>query len=773
MPRTLKDSPDRNASAARLVQLAETLAGVGHWRLDLRTNKVEWSDQVYRIHGVDPESFDPNIDAAIDAYHPDDRAQVVAMLERARTTDEPYAATLRLRRLSDGEERIVSIRSAVETDPADGKTVAVFGVFQDITEQQSALERAETNERRYRLLSENATDVIAIYRPDSIFTYLSPSAYSLLGYRPEEMIGRSTYTIIDPRDQARVSREFAAYIQAGPNAPPTRIEYRGVHKDGRRIWVEAHPRALFDQNGQLIELHDVVRDISQRKEAEAKLEESERRYRLIAENATDLIVRMGPDGTILYCSPACRQLGFEPHELTGRNLLDGVHADEREKARTNLQALFAGEPVDIDAARQHRVRTKDGRWVWLEGAPSIVRDEHGKPVEVVNVLRDVTARIQMESDLRHAKVQADAAAAAKADFLATMSHEIRTPLTSVIGFSRLLNEMEGLTESARHFAGRISRASQSLLALINDILDYSKLEAGQVAIHRQPTQTRTFLSDIHDMFASQAAARGLELSLTVDQAAPAEINIDPDRLRQVLVNLIGNAVKFTETGRVDIDADWEPQSQAVIVSVRDTGAGIPEDKLVNLFKRFSQVDGTSTRKHGGTGLGLAICKGLVEAMGGKIGVDSVENEGSRFWFVMPAGLGLTDDFTPSDIRFDADARILVVDDHEPNRALVRTLLVPYGVAVDEAVDGEMATAMAMSTPYAAIIMDMHMPTMNGQKAAQAIKKEGESRDAPILAFSGDRRVKATAESGFDGRLDKPISGAALLTALRDALSNRD
>jgi CheY-like chemotaxis protein len=159
-------------------------------------------------------------------------------------------------------------------------------------------------------------------------------------------------------------------------------------------------------------------------------------------------------------------------------------------------------------------------------------------------------------------------------------------------------------------------------------------------------------------------------------------------------------------------------------------------------------------------------------MGGKIGVDSVENEGSRFWFVMPAGEGVADALTPSDIRFDADDRILVVDDHEPNRALVRALLLPYGVAVDEAVDGEMATAMAATTAYAAIIMDMHMPTMNGQLAAQAIKKGGESQGAPILAFSGDRRVKATAGSGFDGRLDKPISAAALLTALRDALADK-
>jgi CheY-like chemotaxis protein len=320
------------------------------------------------------------------------------------------------------------------------------------------------------------------------------------------------------------------------------------------------------------------------------------------------------------------------------------------------------------------------------------------------------------------------------------------------------------------------------MCTVNDILDFSKLEAGQVSFVIQPVSLRGLSRATLDLFAPQAGAK--DLSLTLDEDGLDEdlvIAVDPDRIRQILLNFVSNAVKFTATGGVTLQTSYDEAAGKLAVSVIDTGAGIPSDKLDVLFKRFSQVDGTLTRSNGGTGLGLAICKGLVEAMGGEVGVESVVGQGSRFWFTLPAMRATLADETAdgeplSQLSF-AGVRVLVADDHPANRELARLFLTGVGADVSEATDGEEAAQMAAEWPYDVILMDVRMPRLDGPSALKRIRSQPGPNDAtPILAYTADADPQAAvhlAERGFQGVVSKPVEPGALIAAVARATAFAD
>nr|MBP7608031.1 PAS domain S-box protein [Steroidobacteraceae bacterium] len=300
-----------------LLKMAEGVSGMGHWRLDLRSKRVVWSKEVYAIHGLSPDSFDPNLDRAVDFYHPDDQPKVHAALDEAISSAGPVGFQLRLR-CADGDVRDVVGRSLCERDRSD-TPVAVFGVFQDITEHTRALAAARRNEERYRLLAENMADVVTRIRPDGSSNYISPAIERLLGYRPEEMAGRSAQDFVHPEDQAAVASVFATLCRS--EAQRT-IEVRAVRKDGALRWVEVSFRSMPMEKGGF-EIVAVIRDITARRELESAAAERERLYRLLADNSIDLINRSSLDCEILYVSPSARELtGYEPDELIGRKTTD-------------------------------------------------------------------------------------------------------------------------------------------------------------------------------------------------------------------------------------------------------------------------------------------------------------------------------------------------------------------------------------------------------------------------------------------------------------------
>ncbi|MGC1301851.1 MAG: ATP-binding protein [Caulobacteraceae bacterium] len=429
------------------------------------------------------------------------------------------------------------------------------------------------------------------------------------------------------------------------------------------------------------------------------------------------------------------------------------------------------ENTDLRACWSQPIRGQQGE---VLGTFAIYRHRPGGPtpddVHFMEAAAELASlaigRVRGEIALQEARRSAEAAAAAKTAFLANMSHELRTPLTSIIGFSRILHERQDLPGEAQAHSRRIFEASEALLSLINDVLDFSKLEAGHVQIELKPLSVIRLVEDVRGLLSLQAAAKGVALELDAD--APPFVSGDLARLRQVLVNLAGNAVKFTGQGQVVLSVRYDHERERLRVAVADTGPGIAPEALPRLFERFSQADVSINRTHGGTGLGLAICKAIVEVMGGSIGVDSEFGRGSTFHFEVPAPPA--DD--PSEIvETSAEMEcpplsILLVDDTAMNRELVRLMLGPLDLQITEAASGAEAIRTAQDRPFDLILMDIRMPEIDGLEATRVIRRSnGPNRATRIVALTADvepENLAACEAAGVDGVLPKPLSPERLL-----------
>ena len=463
-----------------------------------------------------------------------------------------------------------------------------------------------------------------------------------------------------------------------------------------------------------------------------------------------------------------------PHAVPGTRfhcfedtLLPLPEADREQHLKKWNEHLLVKDGVVVS---EYRRTTSDGRTVWQRSISEAVRSLNGEVVGVAGVTQVIEEQKQIELALIAEKEAAQAADRAKSEFLANMSHEIRTPLTSVIGFADLLLTLGDLSPDALGYARRISTAGQSLLSVINDVLDVSKLEAGQVGLNPDPFDPVECVETVIDLLAEQAASKGLALQSNLAADLPPLLEADSGRIRQVLINLVGNAVKFTEKGSVSVAVRYE--AAQLCIAVTDTGPGITKDAQDRLFQRFSQVDGSVSRRHGGSGLGLAICKGLVELMGGTLGAHSQLGQGSTFWFSVPAELAAPPAAAPlvasADERAQAVcAHILIVDDVAANRELVRAILTPSGYSFEEAGDGAQAVTAAARQPFDLILMDLQMPGMDGLAATRAIRATTPlNQNTPILAFSANAMVEhtqAARAAGMDDHIAKPVRPIELLT----------
>ncbi|WP_395672177.1 PAS domain S-box protein, partial [Phenylobacterium sp.] len=465
-------APALAASRLQLLDFVEQTVGAGHWFYEAGSRSVIWSEEMYRLTGLDPGGPPPDLETVIGLYPPEEQRRFTAYVEDALAHGSGLDSVVPLNR-RDGALRHMHIRSRALRD-AGGAVIGLFGVMQDVTEQQLRLKAAENSRARYQLLAENMADVVTRIRMDGASSYISPAIQALIGYKPREMAGQPAQAFVWPEDRALLLGAFARMARGESEFT---LQHRAKHRDGRPVWVETRFQLIRDAEGKPVEMIAVLRNIDERKKAEDAHAESEARYSLIAENARDMISRTRLDGTVLYMSPSVRAVaGYDPAELIGNSIGPYVHPDDLEGLRKVFQELAdgvreGGEPV------RYRVCHKDGRWIWIEGNPTLLLDSEGKPCEFVDVSRDVTDQVELEQELVAARDAANAGARAKSEFLANISHELRTPLTAVIGFAGMLSIRPELAPESRRFVERLQVASRALLSTINDVLDFSTLES--------------------------------------------------------------------------------------------------------------------------------------------------------------------------------------------------------------------------------------------------------------------------------------------------------
>jgi PAS domain S-box-containing protein len=765
-------------------------------------------------------------------------------------------------------------------------------------ECKSIEERLKESERQFRLISENSLDLISRHAANEQATYLyaSPSALNLLGYKPEEMVGNSAYEYFYQDDIPIINKYLSAIQEKGAYT----VAYRIRHKDGRYIWFESTGRYTDDDSGAVKEIIAISRDITERKEAEKRLQESEQRYKSLFEYSPASVYSFDLDGKYLSANANLETLtGFGRDELLHMTFMPFIDPEDMDKTMTHFELAKQGIPqnyeitiihkdghrieisvtnvpivvdkrvvgvygiaVDITERKKYVAQIEklsyehslilnsvsegifgldnEGHAMFInpagaellsygegqfegrnyhdmiqhtradgspypfgespifktirDGVPRSVKEEifwrtdgssflaeyqvtpimdKGQIKGAVVVFNDITN----EREILKAKESAERADSAKSEFLAIMSHELRTPMNGVIGMTELLLETP-LTDEQKDYAEIIRKSGDALVHILNDILDFSKIEAGKMDLNIEPIDLHLIMGSVIELFSGKAAEKKLELTSRIDPSIPAHVMGDGTRIRQVLVNLIGNAVKFTEAGHIRISIHNKPirdsKFLAVEFLVEDTGIGIPAGKLDQLFQSFSQLHAGINRKYGGTGLGLSICKRLVELMGGTISAESEEDSGSTFRFRLPLGIvSPSEDNGPVLERDTAmvsvepaqseikPLRILVAEDQPVNLKLLVRILERLGYAADTAENGAEAVQAISRQRYDVVLMDLQMPVMDGIAATRRIHELVAADQLPVIiavtAFARDEDKQMCLEAGMNDFLAKPIS----------------
>lgn len=616
----------------------------------------------------------------------------------------------------------------------------------------------------------------AIYALDSDwrFIFFNKQAERFFGRERKDVLGRSVWDCFP----AARGTEFADLLERVMlSREPAHLD---VLSPSTGRWTDTRIFPLAE-GGIVANWRDITSEKQQQADLAEAVEARERamrELRTVINHVPAMIAYWDSDLKCTYANESYVEwFGRSPEEMIGLSIQELMGESLFLKNEPYIRAALQGRRQAFD-----RTLTKPSGEVahtWAQYIPD--RDDHGRVRGFYAMVTDVTPLKLAEeslratnSELQLARDEAQAATAVKSFFLSNMSHELRNPLTAIIGYAELLAKKGSLDETQRKYLTRLQDASAALLTTVNDVLDFSKLEAGEVVIERRAVDPLAIGRAALEMFEPQMERKGLTWSFEAADA-PVLVIADETRLRQILANLIGNAVKFTAVGSVAVRCLYDRTSRQLRYEVIDTGPGIPSESQSQLFQRFSQVDASTSRTHGGTGLGLAICKGLAEAMGGKVGVLSVVGEGSCFWVQVPCeptSLEALERVDLEDPLPHADAlrelRVLVVDDEAANRELVRHMVEPLGVLVTEADGGAEAVAAARSDTFDIILMDVRMPNIDGPAAAQLIRSGAGGKAAPpIVAFTADvgGDTPPPWRGCFDAMLAKPIVGRDLVSLL--------
>jgi PAS domain S-box-containing protein len=626
-------------------------------------------------------------------------------------------------------------------------------------------------EERSRLILGSVNEGIAGIDLNGLMTFINPAGAAFLGYDVEELVGKPTHALIHyaHSDGSPLPIEQCPMYMTAHDGQPRGVTDEVLwRKDGTNFPVEYTATPIL-QNEVVVGSVIAFRDITARRAVEKRLQFTQ----YAVDNAADIVFWIRPtDGAIEYANEAaCRILGFTREQLLTMHISDINPEVDAERLAAMMLALKQQRVI----TRENKHTTKDGHTIDVE-VTTYLADFQDRQLMVTNV-KDITERKWAEAEIRHARDVAEAATRTKSDFLANMSHEIRTPMNAIIGLTYLALKTE-LTRKQSDYLTKIKSAAQALLGIINDILDFSKIEAGKLDIEKIDFRLEDVLDNLSSIVSQKAQEKNLEFLISAQHDLPSNLIGDPLRLGQVLINLVNNAVKFTEHGEVLVSVSLEERDTAqakLKFSVRDSGIGMTPEQSARLFQAFSQADSSTTRKYGGTGLGLSISKRLVELMGGTIWVESEPGVGSTFSFTSTFGIGEAVEHRKRFIPDLAGIRTLVVDDNAQAREILTENLRVFALRAETASSGEDAIRELVSSdakdPFDLVLMDWHMPGMDGLEASRIIKRGDRLQHVPkiamVTAFGRDD-VRAQAEDiGIDNYLLKPITPSMLYDTLMD------
>src|ERR1051326_6146642 len=762
-----KRADEARALLAAVVESSEE--GILAVSLDRRV--LSWNRGAEAIYGFSAEEIvgQPVFSTIIPAEHQEEYEKFFLRVLAGETLVRFESE----RRRGDGERVDVALTYSPVKNQR-GEVIGVSAIVRDITQAKATRQALHEANENYRALINNIPDVTWMVDSNHQMKFISPNAERVFGLSLPECYSRRAEVLFDfihPDEAEQVKQQFKLFFDEGAAFD---VEFRIRRSDGEWRWIHNRAIQTFEKDG-LRYASGLLTDITQRKTAEESQRESEQRYRLLFERNLAGVFRCSLQGILLeYNDAGARILGYDSGaDLVGRPAAD-MFFDPADKAVSDQKMVDHGTAFN----QEIRMRRKDGSSAWIMANTTMVKGASGTEIEGTFV--DITMIKQAEEQMRMAKEAAEAANRAKSEFLANMSHEIRTPMNGVIGMIDLALDTN-LSAEQREYLTTVKSSAGALLAIINDILDFSKIEARKLELQRVPFSVKEVVRATVKGFFVQARNKQLSLQCDFSAEVPEMAIGDPGRLRQILMNLVGNALKFTNQGEILVHV-MRLHEDTLQFSVSDTGIEISPEKQQTIFEAFVQADTSSTRQYGGTGLGLAIVSQLVALMQGRIWLESKPGSGSTFYFTAPftraTAVAVRDAAQRNEERPATmpvgKLRILIADDNLVNLRLARSLLAKQGHSAVAVGSGREALAALEQQNFDLVLMDVQMPDMDGFETTRAIRARERVSKAhlPIIAMtahamSGDRERCLAA--GMDSYVTKPVDAAKLFTAIADAL----